>query len=82
MALYVGIATDTGRFRYRGVTAKVLRLAAILLEYEVDLEMIYANLYLKDVTSLKLQGDVYRKFKTTANGVLYVHITKKNAKKI
>lgn len=81
MALYVGIATDTGRFRYRGVTAKVLRLAAILLEHEVDLEMIYANLYLKDVTSLKLQGDVYRKFKTTANGVLYVHITKKMQKK-
>ncbi|MFA6611482.1 MAG: bifunctional oligoribonuclease/PAP phosphatase NrnA [Bacilli bacterium] len=81
MALYVGIATDTGRFRYRGVTAKVLRLAAILLEYELDLETIYAHLYLKDVTALKLQGDVYRKFKTSLNGVLYVHITKRMQKK-
>lgn len=81
LALYVGIATDTGRFRYRGVTAKVLRLSAILLDYDLDLEKIYAYLYLKDSASLKLQGDVYRKFKATPNGVLYIHITNRMQKK-
>ncbi len=80
-ALYVGIATDTGRFRYRGVSAKVLRLSAILLDYDLDLEKIYANLYLKDIASLKLQGDVFRKFKSTPNGVLYVYVTNKMQKK-
>jgi len=77
LALYVGITTDTGRFRYRGVTANVLRLAAILLDYNLDLERIYSNLYLKDVDSLKLQGEVYKKFKSTPHGVLYIHITSK-----
>ncbi len=81
LALYVGITTDTGRFRYRGVTAKVLRLSAILLDYDLDLEKIYAYLYLKDSASLKLQGDVYRKFKATPNGVLYIHITQRMQKK-
>ncbi len=81
LALYVGITTDTGRFRYRGVSAKVLRLSAILLDYDLDLETIYANLYLKDTASLKLQGDVFRKFKSTPNGVLYVHITNRMQKK-
>lgn len=77
LALYVGITTDTGRFRYRGVTANVLRLAAILLDYNLDLERIYSNLYLKDIDSLKLQGEVYKKFKSTPYGVLYIHITSK-----
>ena len=81
IALYVGLTTDTGRFRYRGVGSRVFELAAILMEHDLDIETIYAKLYLKDAGSLKLQGLIYKNFKTTENGVVYMHITQKMMKK-
>ena len=80
-ALYTGITTDTGRFRYRGVGSRVFELCSILMKYDLDLEKIYANLYLKSADLLKLQGLVYKSFKTTKNGVSYIHITQKMMKK-
>lgn len=77
LALYTGITTDTGRFRYRGVGSRVFELCSILMKYNLDLEKIYANLYLKSADLLKLQGLVYKSFKTTENGVSYIHITQK-----
>lgn len=81
LALYAGITTDTGRFRYRGVGSRVFELCSILMKYDLDLEKLYANLYLKSADLLKLQGLVYKNFKTTENGVSYIHITQKMMKK-
>lgn len=81
LALYVGMVTDTGRFRYSGVNSETMRLAATLLDYDLDLENIYANLYIKNKDVLALQGEVYRKFKTTSNGVSYIYITNRMMKK-
>ena len=80
-ALYFGIVTDTGRFRYRGVSGDVLRNASVLLDKEIDLEKLYSSLYLKDKESLKLQGFVYKNFKMTPNGVVYIRFTKRTQKK-
>ncbi|MFN2572734.1 MAG: bifunctional oligoribonuclease/PAP phosphatase NrnA [Gemmatimonadales bacterium] len=44
-ALYVGILTDTGGFRFSNTTARALRVAAALLEKGVDPESIYAAVY-------------------------------------
>lgn len=81
LALYVAMVTDTGRFRYSGVNREVMELAGMLLDYDLDLEYIYAALYMKDVNSLKLQGEVFNKFKVTDNGVLYMYIPLKLQKK-
>jgi len=80
-ALYFGIVTDTGRFRYRGVNGAVLRNASVLLDKEIDLEKLYSSLYLKDRESFKLQGFVYKNFKVTKNGVAYVYFSTKTQKK-
>src|SRR5213592_3220307 len=42
-ALYVGILTDTGGFRFANTTPRVLRVAGALLERGVDPESIYAS---------------------------------------
>lgn len=76
-ALYVGVITDTGRFRYSSVNGLTLKLAGDLLEYGFDTEKIYANLYLKERNILKLQGYLLRHFKTTKNGVSYIYISKR-----
>jgi phosphoesterase RecJ-like protein len=44
-ALYVGLLTDTGGFRFSNTTARALRVAAALLEIGVDPESIYASVY-------------------------------------
>src|SRR2546423_9930774 len=44
-ALYVGLLTDTGVFRFSNTTARALRVAAALLEKGVDPESIYSAVY-------------------------------------
>ena len=44
-ALYVGLLTDTGGFRFSNTTARALRVAAALLEQGVDPEEVYASVY-------------------------------------
>ena len=44
-ALYVGLLTDTGGFRFSNTTARALRVAGALLEHGVDPETIYERVY-------------------------------------
>src|SRR5206468_10942600 len=44
-ALYVGILTDTGAFRFANTSPRVLRVAGALLERGVDPEEIYEAVY-------------------------------------
>ena len=44
-ALYVGLLTDTGAFRFANTTPRALRVAGALLEHGVDPESIYASVY-------------------------------------
>jgi len=44
-ALYVGILTDTGGFRFANTSPRVLRVAGALLERGVDPESIYESVY-------------------------------------
>ncbi len=74
--LFLGIITDTGRFRYRGVTSETLSNAGWLLDKGIDTEDIYPGLYVKDFKTLKLEGYVYNHFKITPNGVAYIYFTK------
>lgn len=75
--LYVGITTDTGRFRFRGVSSTVFNNAGWLIDKGVDIEDIYTRLYIKEKEVLKLQGYVYNNFNVTENGVAYIYFTKK-----
>lgn len=70
--LYAGMVTDSGRFRYEGVTGDTLRLAAVLLDQGVDTERLYAHLYLKDFDLLRFQAYVYEHAVRTENGVAYI----------
>lgn len=80
-ALFIGIVTDTGRFRYRGVGSELLNITANLLSYDIDMENIYMNLYTKEKEVLKLQGYVLNNFKTTPNGVSSIYFSKRTQKK-
>jgi len=74
-ALYTGIVTDTGRFRFRSVTADTFIAVAHLLEYGLDFVDILTRLSAKSESLMKLQGYVLLNFQKTENGVAYIKMT-------
>jgi len=74
MCLYTGMVTDTGRFRFEGVSGDTLRRAATLLEVGFKTEWLYAQLYLDEYEYLKFKAEVYEKMNITEHGVAYVLI--------
>ena len=48
-ALYTGMVTDSGRFRFRSVSGDTMRYAGMLLDMGIDSDRIYANLYMKAI---------------------------------
>ena len=73
--LYTGMVTDSGRFRYRGVSGDTMRCAGILLDQGIDTEGLFANLYLENFDFLKFKAYVYENMRITENGVAYIHVT-------
>jgi phosphoesterase RecJ-like protein len=58
-ALYVGLLTDTGGFRYANTTPRALRVAASLLERGLDPERIYEVVYATaPIARLRLMAEV------------------------
>lgn len=74
--LYTGLVTDSGRFRYRSVSGDTMRLAGMLLDQGVNVDKIYANLYMKEFEEFKFHGYVLNNIKITENGVAYIYIDK------
>lgn len=72
--LYTGMVTDSGRFKYSGVTGDTLRNAAILLDVGVDTDILFARLYLEAYEYLKFKAHIYQRMQMTPNGVAYIYI--------
>jgi len=79
--IYCGMVTDSGRFKYRSVSGETLRLGAMLIDCGIDLDWLYANLYMKDYESLKFKSYVYKKMKITKNGVVHIYIDEQTREK-
>ena len=73
--IYLGMVTDSGRFRFEGVTGETMRLAAVLLDCGVDTEKMFAHLYVDEFEKLKLKSFVYDNIKITQNGVAYIYMS-------
>ena len=72
--LYTGMVTDSGRFKYSGVTGDTLRNAAILLDVGVNTDLLFARLYLEAYEYLKFKAHIYNRMQITENGVAYIYI--------
>jgi bifunctional oligoribonuclease and PAP phosphatase NrnA len=76
IALYTGLVTDTGRFRYRGVSKRTHTLAGLLLEAGVDVEDIDSKLSQESLKVFALKGYVYSNFITVEGGLIYLKMPK------
>lgn len=80
-ALYLGMVTDSGRFRYDGLSSKTFEIAGRLLDYGFDYLDLYNTIYVEDLANVKLRAELISKFKTTNKGVAYLINTKEDVKK-
>ncbi len=78
--LYTGMVTDSGRFRYRGVSGDTMRYAGILLDQGINTDWIFANLYLEEFDNLKFKAHLYDLMEITENGVAYLYISQEMQK--
>ncbi len=78
-ALYTGMVTDSGRFRYDSTSSKTFRLASRLLEEDFDINEIYAELYADDYERIKLRAKFVLKIQFTKEGVGYIYTDKEEA---
>lgn len=72
LALYVGISTDTGRFKFDSVTSRTFLAAATLVDRGIDLGKIDNYLSVETLDTLKLKGFILSNFKITENGFAYI----------
>ncbi len=75
-ALYTGMVTDSGRFRYDSVNARTFRAAAFLRQHPIDTNELYRNLYASDYEQMKLRAQFVLKIQFTEKNVAYIYTTK------
>lgn len=75
-ALYTGMVTDSGRFRYDSTTPTTLRIAADLLETGFDVNEVYTPLYADDFEMIKLRAQFVLAVNFTQHNVAYIYTTK------
>ena len=74
--LFTGMVTDSGRFKYAETNGNTLRRAGYLLDFGIDMQKLYANIYLEDFNYFKFESHVFEKMQITPNGVAYVYVDK------
>ncbi|MBQ3155869.1 MAG: bifunctional oligoribonuclease/PAP phosphatase NrnA [Clostridia bacterium] len=72
-ALYTGMVTDSGRFRYDAVSANTFRAAAFLMQHPIDTNELYRNLYASDFDQMKLRAQFVLKIQFTKRNVAYIY---------
>ncbi len=75
-ALYTGMVTDSGRFRYDSVNARTFKAAAFLMQHPIDTNELYRNLYASDYEQMKLRAQFVLKIQFTEKNVAYIYTTK------
>ena len=74
-ALYTGMITDSGRFRYDSTSSRTFALASFLMTQQFDTNEIYRSLYADDFESKKLRAQFTLKVQFTPKNVAYIYTT-------
>ena len=73
--LYAGIVGDTGRFLYPTTTAKTLRIASFLREFDFDATLLNRQISQISLSVSKLVGYVYQNLEIDENGAAYCYLS-------
>lgn len=79
-ALFTGMVTDSGRFRYSSTSSVTYKVASELMKYNIDTESIYNKIYVDKLANVKLKAKLIDKFVVLDSGVAYLINTKEEIK--
>jgi phosphoesterase RecJ-like protein len=79
--IYAGMVTDSGRFRFRDVSSETMRLAGVMLKNDINTDVLFANLYMKDFKEYKFEAYARKKMQMSKNGVVSLFVSKAMQKK-
>ena len=79
-ALYTGMVTDSGRFRYDSTSKNTHRLASYLMSVPFETGDIYRNLYSDELKFIQLRAKFTLKIQMTDAPVSYIYTTLEEAK--
>ncbi len=77
-AVFLGMVTDSGRFRFSSTTSKTFDIASFLLTSGVDIDSIYNKLYIDTLSNVRLRANMTLKFKVLPTKVAYLLNTKED----
>ena len=80
--IYAGMVTDSGRFRFRDVSSETMRLAGLMLKNNINTDVLFSHLYLKEFSEFKFESYAHKKMKMTENGVVSLFVSKAMQKKL
>lgn len=76
-AIFTGMVTDSGRFRYDSTNSRTFALASMLTEYGIDTAALYRNLYSEELASVKRRATFLQKITMYGDSaVAYMYNTK------
>lgn len=75
-ALYTGMITDSGRFRYDSVSSKTFELASFLMEREFDTNDIYSKLYADELKNIITRASFITRIQLACENVAYIYTTR------
>lgn len=74
--LYLGLVSDTNRFMFNNTTHNTFNIVSkIIKDYKLSVFELHADLYLRPLNEVRLQGYIGQNMKVTENGVGYIKIT-------
>ena len=80
-AIFTGIVTDSGRFRYSSNKARIYNIVSKLMNYNIPTDSIYNKIYMEKLDMVKLRAELITKFKVTELGVAYLINTKEDVER-
>lgn len=79
-ALYTGMITDSGRFRYDSTSSQTFKVASFLMEQKFNTNDIFSNLYADELSFIQLRAKFVLKITMTDAPVSYIYTTLDEAK--
>lgn len=74
--LYQGLVSDTNRFMFNNTTASTFSIVSrVIKDYELSVFELHADLYMRPLKEIRLQGYMAQNMKVTEYGVGYIKIT-------
>ena len=76
LALYTGMITDSGRFRYDSTSPRTFELASVLLSTGFDTNELYRKLYADDFANRLIKAKFTLKIQFTHKNTAYIYTSK------